>query len=180
MSDGSTANIFSPEKFLIRYGVSCSVLGYDTTQYVNLAERLGGTHCIFEVECGSGSCVAPNVSTSYHTLRSHKTGDHIGTIPSALNGNSPVSCCNCSTIRTCLVARTTTYSSYPDFLYKKLAIMTVLNLQVQAALRTRYTAPSEIMTASTKYKPEYLQYVRFGLTYFELWNTRSSRCSKEK
>jgi hypothetical protein len=63
---------------------------------------------------------------SYHTSRRHKTGDHICTIPSLRNGNSPVSCCNCSTIRTCLVARRTTNSNFPDFLYKQLALITVL------------------------------------------------------
>jgi len=47
----------------MRFGVSWSVLGYDTTHYANLAERLEGTHCIFEAECGIGSCVAPNVNT---------------------------------------------------------------------------------------------------------------------
>jgi len=88
-----------------------------------------------------------------------------------LTEKNPVSCCNCSMIRTCLVARKTTDSSYPDFLYKQLALTTVLYLHVRAALRAWYhTAPSEIMTTSTKYKPEYLQYVGFGLTYFELWN----------
>jgi hypothetical protein len=84
---------------------------------------------------------------------------------------SPVSCRNCSTIRTCLVARITTDSSYPDFLYKQLALTTVLHLHVRAALRALYHTPSsEIMTTSAKYKPECLQYVRFGLTCFEPWD----------
>jgi hypothetical protein len=46
ISDESTATIFSSEKFPTRCGVSCSVLGYDTTQYANLAERLEGTHTV--------------------------------------------------------------------------------------------------------------------------------------
>lgn len=59
---------------------------------------------------------------SYHTSRRRKTGDQICAIPSARNGKSPGSCCYCSTIRTCLVARMTTDSSYPDFLHKQLAL----------------------------------------------------------
>jgi hypothetical protein len=98
-----------------------------------------------------------------HTSWRHKTGDHMCTIPSARNGNSPVSCCNSSTIRTCLVARITTDSSNPD-LCKQLALTAVLYLQVRTALRAYHTPSSEIMTTSTKYKSG------FGLTYFELWS----------